>query len=300
MFGKGNAGETPAVPGSATIAVRNQRQAMDWSLVLVSQGIEAVIRRPTEMSGWELTIPSLEHARALEALRLYRKENRHLPWQQRVSDSGLVFDWTAIAWVGLVIFFYWLDARTNLRAAGLMNPNLVRHGEWFRLFTAVWLHADQAHLGSNAAIGLVLLGLAMGRFGTGVGLVAAYLAGAGGNVLRCLLPTGPTPSLGASGMVMGALGLVAIQSVFLWSRAPVARKFLVTAMGAGLFLFMFMGLSPGTDVLAHLGGFVVGLALGQVLIFFAPSPKSIAINFIGMLIFILLTIIPWWLAIAGH
>ena len=71
-------------------------------------------------------------------------------------------------------------------------------------------------------------------------------------------------------------------------------------MGAGLFLFMFMGLSPGTDVLAHLGGFVVGLALGQVLIFFAPSPKSIAINFIGMLIFILLTIIPWWLAIAGH
>ena len=296
----GAGGFQPVEPATATIPTRNQREAMDWSLVLVSQGIEAVIQRPTETSGWELLVPSLEHARALEAIRLYRRENRHLPWQQQVSDSGLVFDWTAIAWVFLLIFFHWLDARTNLRSGGLMIPAMVRHGEWFRLFTAVWLHADLAHLGSNAAIGLILLGLALGRFGTGVGLLAAYLAGAGGNILRCLLPADANASLGASGMVMGALGLVAIQSIFLWTRAPVARKFLVTAMGGGVFLFMFMGLSPGTDVIAHLGGFVAGLVLGQALIFLSPSPKSTSLNFLGVLAFIVLTIVPWWLAITRH
>jgi rhomboid protease GluP len=285
---------------TAAIPVRNQRQAMDWSLVLVSQGIEAVIQRPTETAGWGLMVPAVEHGRALEAIRLYQKENRHLPWQQRVSDSGLVFDWTAIAWVLLVIFFYWLDAQTNLRAGGVMNASLVRHGEWFRLFTAVWLHADLAHLGSNAAIGLILLGLAMGRFGTGIGLLAAYLAGVGGNLLRCLIASDGSSSLGASGMVMGALGLVTIQSVFLWNKAPVARKFLVSAMGAGLFLFMFMGLSPGTDIVAHAGGFAVGLVLGQALMLLAPSPRSAIVNFVGVLFFILLTVVPWWLAIGRH
>ena len=38
----------------------------------------------------------------------------------------------------------------------------------------MWLHADVGHFATNATFGLVLLGLVMGRYGTGVGLLAAH------------------------------------------------------------------------------------------------------------------------------
>jgi len=58
---------------------------------------------------------------------------------------------------------------------------------------------------ANAGFGLVLLGLAMGVYGTGVGLLAALLAGAGGNAAAWLIDPGHR-SLGASGMVDGLPG----------------------------------------------------------------------------------------------
>jgi len=57
-------------------------------------------------------------------------------------------------------------------------------------------------------------------------LLAACLAGAGGNLARALLHA-ETPSLGASGMVMGGLGLLAIQSLSLRHSNPTAGKYIV-------------------------------------------------------------------------
>ncbi len=102
-----------------------------------------------------------------------------------------------------------------------MDGAAVAHGQWWRLFTAIWLHADLAHLATNATIGLLLLGLAMGRYGTGAGLLAAYLAGAGGNLVAGLISLQPHRSLGASGMVIGCLGSASGAIVFtLAANAP--------------------------------------------------------------------------------
>src|ERR1035437_10950698 len=124
-------------PGVRQIPALTRRQAMDWSLVLASQGIEHIIG-------------------------------------------------AALA-----------------------------HGEWWRLFTATWLHADLAHLAMNMVFGFLFLGLVMGRYGPGVGLLAAYLAGVGGNLAAWLVYGENHRGLGASGVVMGALGLLTIQSVSL-------------------------------------------------------------------------------------
>jgi len=156
---------------------------MDWSLVLVSQGIDTAIDF-TEESGWILTVPDHELIRARDTLRQYRSENRQWPWRQTVSREGVLFDWGSLAWVILISFFYWMQTHRGpgFEVAGLMDAAAVSRGEWWRFFTAVFLHADIGHLALNASIGVVLLGLTMGNLGTGVGLLAAYLAGAGGNV----------------------------------------------------------------------------------------------------------------------
>jgi membrane associated rhomboid family serine protease len=270
---------------------------MDWSLVLVSQGIETAIAQPDNGTGWGLLVVPSDYEKAMDAIRQYRIENRGWPWQQHVFRQNFLFDWGSLAWVVLTVFFFWLSTRVDLRSAGIMDSVRIWHGQWWRLFTAIWLHADLAHLGGNATLGLVLLGLAMGRYGTGVGLLAGYLAGAGGNVAAWLVASEPHRSLGASGMVMGCLGLLAMQSFSLWKQTRHAAKYIFSGIFAGIMLFVLFGLAPGTDVGAHFGGFVSGIVLGAALMRLPVITQSTAANLLSGLVFAVLVIVPWWLAI---
>jgi membrane associated rhomboid family serine protease len=282
---------------TARIPVRSRRQAMDWSLVLVSQGIETTIVPPRDDAGWALEVAEEDYGKALETLRQYRRENRPWPWQQTVFRQPFLFDWASLGWAMLVCLFYWLSSRSNLESAGLMDSTAVAHGQWWRLFTAMWLHADWGHLAENAVFGLLLLGLVMGRYGTGVGLLAAYLAGAGGNLIAGLLTIGPHRSLGASGMVMGCLGLLAVQSFSLWRRTPHATRYILSGICGGIMLFVLLALTPGTDVVAHLGGFGCGVLLGAFLSLMPGSAQMPKANIFSGLLFALLVIVPWWLAL---
>jgi rhomboid protease GluP len=285
-------------PLDCLIPARNRRSAMDWSLVLASQGIEHIINR-SEETGWTLAVSQADHERALAHIRQYRLENRHWRWRRPVFQPGLFFDWSSLAWALLTIFFYaWSEARADLRMAGRMDGAALAHAEWWRLFTAAWLHADLAHLAANLVFGFLFLGLVMGRFGPGVGLLAAYLAGAGGNVAAWLVHGETHRSLGASGVVMGALGLLAVQSLVLRQRRN-ANAFRLFAGGilAGLLLFVFLGTSPGTDVVAHLGGFLTGLLLGSLLAFAPRLVHRPRVNLAAGILFAALVILPWWRAL---
>ena len=271
---------------------------MDWSLVLVSQGIESTIEYSEEGAGWGLLVAGRDYENALNAIHQYRLENRRWPWRQQVFRPGILFDWGSLAWVLLLVLFFWLNARADLQSAGIMDTAAVVGGQWWRLFTAIWLHGDLGHLASNASIGLVLLGLAMGRYGTGAGLLAAYLTGAGGNLIAWLLSSEPHRSLGASGMVLGSLGLLAVQSFSLWRQTPHAAKYIISGVVGGVMLFVLLGLTPGTDVMAHFGGFATGLLLGGLLTLIPGVAQKARTNLLCGFCFALLVIWPWWLALS--
>jgi rhomboid protease GluP len=287
----------PSVSQAGRILTGSRRKAMDWSLALLSQGIECTVEQSPE-TGWSLLVSTEEHTRALEILDLYRRENRHWPWRQPILKRAVLFDWGSIVWVFLIGLFFWLSERApHLKTIGCMDSRAVAAGEWWRLFTAIYLHGDIGHIAANAAIGVVLLGVVMGRFGTGAGLLAAYLAGAGGNVLDYCVYRNVT-SLGASGMVMGCVGLLAVQSVS-WARNPNARKYAVSVFLAAGLLFVLLGLSPESDVVAHFGGFVSGILLGVVLVAIQKFTRSSFADVAAGIVFCLLTIIPWALALSS-
>jgi rhomboid protease GluP len=279
------------------ISAWSQRQAMDWSLVLVSQNIETEIVHLPGAGGWSLVVSEQDFHRALDAIRLYRVENRRWGWRQNLLKPGLVFDWASLFWVVLISFFFWVDSLyPSLRSAGIMDGAKVAQGQWWRLFTAMWLHGDLAHLAGNATLGLVLLGLTLGSYGAGVGLLAACLAGAGGNIAVGLLSPGPS-SLGSSGLVMGCLGLLATDSLIPRPRGPQKAKQILTGVLGGVMLFVLLGLNPGSDIRAHFGGFVSGAILGLVLNL-VSSPKHLPTKNLGSaLIFITLVLGPWWAAL---
>ena len=98
-------------------------------------------------------------------------------------------------------------------------------------------------------------------------------------------------------MVMGALGLLAVQSLSLWRKTPHARKYIAAGIFGGVMLFVLLGLSPGTYVQAHLGGFLSGLLLGAMLSLIPTLAQNAAANLGCGMIFTLLVVWPWALAL---
>ncbi len=256
----GSAGIPAGIPAASL------PQAMDLSLVLVSQGIEATIDHDVPGNSWRLLVPETELSRAAEAIARYQEENRRDRWRQALPWTGLVFDWRCLIPLLLLVLFYLVEATGHgaLRSVGMMNGAAVKSGEWWRLITAVTLHADLAHLAANLTSGLVLLGLAMGVFGPGLALVISLLAGVAGNAVGLTLYPEAYRGLGASGLVMGSLGLLSAQSVALWRQGLTPRQLAVRAGLSGCLLLVLLGFSPdqNTDVLAHVAGFAAGAVLG--------------------------------------
>jgi membrane associated rhomboid family serine protease len=269
---------------------------MDWSLVLLSQGIECIIEHRED--GWAVLVGAQELERALAALRQYEIENRGWRWRQELTWPSVVFHWGALLWCLVLAAVHWLTTTygMSLKAAGMMQSDAVLNGAWWRLFTAILLHGDLAHLMANLTFGAVVLGLAMARYGAGCALLAAFLAGAGGNFARALLHS-ELPSLGASGMVMGGLGLLAIQSLSLRQSNPISGKYIAGGILGGLMLFVLVGLDPHSDVIAHLGGFVCGLLQGAGLTL--VTQKTLlrpGVNIFAGTALIALIILTWTLA----
>jgi rhomboid protease GluP len=273
------------------IYAQSRRQAMEWSLVLASQGIEAWIDR-LEDGRWVLLVSPGEHPRAMDSIRQYRVENRRWNWHKQVPGTDLPFHGGVFVWTFVLLLVHQVVAgwSPGLEDAWIIKSQQVREGEWWRLFTAMGLHADLAHLMANLSTGTLFLGIAMSRFGAGFGLLAAFLAGAMGNVAGLFVYSDPYRALGASGMVMGALGLVTVQSFSARPRWSEARVW-IRALVAGLLLFVLLGLNPSSDVVAHLGGFVGGLFFGLLFVMglekrFGKGQVFLAwMIFLGLLLF---------------
>jgi rhomboid protease GluP len=261
------------------IAAQSRRQAMDWSLVLASQDIHPIIQGPEEPNGeplmeqgpprptWSLLVEPAQYERAVATIRQYRLENRGWAWRKELPGAAVEIHTGAIFWCVLLIASHWVVTfiAPNWNTRAEMSSVEVSAGEWYRLFTPILLHADLAHLMANATFGAIFLGLAMARFGWGVTLLATFLAGGAGNLLGYFVYEGPYRGRGASGMMMGALGLLCIQSFGLWRKSPKAARYILSGVLAGFLLFVLFGLDPGSDVLAHFGGFAAGLLFGAIL-----------------------------------
>ena len=287
-----------SVQSTGVIPVKSERQAMDWSLVLVSQGIESTIARVPDSERWQLCVPSNDYARAVQALRQYHVENKHSNWVRELP-AGLLLDWRAIAWTLIMLVIYFANAASGdaWQHAGLMNNRLVHAGEWWRLFTAMTLHGDVAHLAINITTGFVLVGLAMGAYGPGLGLLASCLAGLGGNLAGLMVYSQTHQSLGASGIVMGALGAIAVQSVGLTRGAT--RDIILRALCGGFLLLVLLGLSPDprTDIIAHVGGFGSGVLLGLGLSLNRERLRP-AVDHVALGLFAVLILVTWALALS--
>jgi membrane associated rhomboid family serine protease len=249
---------------SSIIATRNKRQAMDWSLVLLSQGVESTVLEDPDSHQWGLSVDPHQLEEAQTSIERYEWENRAWPFRHPLPWPGFAFDWTVLAWVGLIAALFFLQSRPDatIEGAGICNAGLVRSGEGWRLLTATTLHGDIGHLAMNTVFGILLLGVAMGRFGSGLTLLATSICGFLANLVTMLWRHDHVSGLGASGVVMAALGLLAADATMQYWRRRQPPRLIAEGIAGGLMLFVLVGVSPTSDVAAHAIGFTTGFLIG--------------------------------------
>jgi membrane associated rhomboid family serine protease len=138
------------------------------------------------------------------------------------------------------------------------------YGEYWRLFTSAWVHADLMHLAFNC-YGLWILGSILERMIGWKRMLWIYFVSLfGGSGLALVFYDSGTMMLGASGAVYGLFG--AVLGV-MFAMTGSLRGLLQIPMGRVLLLWLGFGIYisvtvPGISLLGHVGGLIPGALLG--------------------------------------
>ena len=216
-------------------------------------------------------------ARALPSLRT--PDFERLLTEQRAFSSTLDSLATRpVITVALLIINCVIFACTVIGGAGLVNPDgailvhwgtnfgpLTLHGQWWRLFTSMFLHFGIIHLAFNMWA-LWSLGLLTERlFGSVYFLVLYLFAGTSGSLLS-LYWHPDLNSAGASGAIFGVMG--GLLAFVLNPQTRVPASIAAAQRNTGLIFIaynLFFGLNAGIDNAAHIGGLIGGFAMGWAL-----------------------------------
>jgi len=149
----------------------------------------------------------------------------------------------------------------NVLNYGFQSNSLIRSGEWWRVFTAMFLHAGFSHVFFNM-FSLYLFGPELERIAGKVRFTTIYLlSGIIGNMATYLLYDSSYGSLGASGAVFGIFGAFGALVYYTRRTMPMLRKLILPIIVISVIMTF---LQPNVNVYAHLGGLVTGFLLGLV------------------------------------
>lgn len=145
------------------------------------------------------------------------------------------------------------------------NSAILDNGEYWRLFTAMFLHANFIHIAFNM-LSLYFVGSGVEMlYGKWRYLVIYLLSGLAGSLLFLFTAGASGAAVGASGAIFGIFGALGV--FYIMNRRALG--------GAGLNNWIFwivlnlvFGLVPGSGIAltAHIGGLVAGMILGFLLL----------------------------------
>jgi len=263
----------------------SQAQARLWSLVLRARRVPHRVRALP--GGYSVQVPERFVPQAVDEITLYHRENvspRPLPPPLPEEERSRASVAAMLALCGFFVLTHrpWPEFGSYPQywhSVGAGDAARMLDGQWWRMFTALTLHADPAHVASNAVIGGAFLILLSRRVGSGGAWLLAILAGGLGNVLNVLVQGPAHLSVGFSTSVFGAAGGLAGlkaaggeddsgQGQGQGQGHGTARSWLLPVAAALALLASLGTAGENTDIGAHffglLAGGVLGLAAGRL------------------------------------
>lgn len=183
-----------------------------------------------------------------------------------------------------VIVFIWLsmfgmteDAGYMLQHGAMYLPLVVEQGEYYRMFTCIFLHFGFSHLMNNMIMLFFLGNILEEEIGRWKYSLIYILSGFGGNILSMWndLHTGVyAVSAGASGAIFGIIG--ALLLIVLRNHGRLG-----SLSGRGMIFMAACSLyhgftSAGIDNMAHIGGLVAGF-LGAAILYRKSNREDAAV-----------------------
>jgi rhomboid protease GluP len=244
---------------------RRRRDCNERLLVLTAVGVEAQV--VPDIGEFLLQVAAVDAEEALRHLRQYETENRAPP-PAPAPPRLYPHAWTgclAYALVLLGVTWTLSDGLVRLDAfeLGDLDAARVQAGQLWRAWTALTLHLDGPHLAANLGAGVWFGYLAGRQMGSGLAWLLGVTGAALANLLEGLLGPPDHRSVGASTAVFSVLGAMCAHA---WRERLALPQRWARRWGplvAGVILLGWTGSAgEGTDVVAHLGGFVLGALLG--------------------------------------
>lgn len=159
-----------------------------------------------------------------------------------------------------------IDGMVMVRMGAKYGP-LIIAGEWWRLVTAMFLHAGLLHIGMNLWCLFDLGPTVESLFSTPKFIVFYLTTGVAGFVLSLFWNTGL--SVGASGAVLGLIGALLGAT---YHHGQLGKEYR-SRLWQWLLFIAIIGMFSQTDNAAHLGGLVTGAVLGYVIPEGEPSTR---------------------------
>jgi rhomboid protease GluP len=249
----------------ATLAAGSER-----GLVILAMG--AAYWLMPSAQGCHLFVESRFLERARDQIARYERESIGWPPRRTAEaepghESSPI---TPMLWALVVAEIFYAQGRWPvITERGLMDAHAVfDHGEWWRLATALFLHADTGHLISNALIGILLFTLVIGTFGRGIGWLLLAGASLSGNLMIAAIKyPADYRSLGASTAIFAGVGLLTGRAIgrLRHTASPHRWRAMGMPLAAGLAILGLYGAGGLlTDVGAHVAGFLSGLVFGVI------------------------------------
>jgi rhomboid protease GluP len=165
---------------------------------------------------------------------------------------------------------------TLVAFGGLSKDLVYRSGEWYRLLSAPFLHANAGHLAMNS-FALFIAGRTMERLIGRAWFGALYaLGGLGGSLLSLELNPPSIVGVGASGAIMGLFAAMLVISMH-FPAGPIR-----SALRSNAFYVLIPSLLPlanamqggKVDYAAHFGGAIGGVVTGLLMLAIWPRSEA--------------------------
>jgi len=200
----------------------------------------------------------------IEELIEQKKRDYHIDFKVKTPIATyILLIINVLVFAGLMVYSY-VSGRSYeelLIVSGAKVNSYIIQGEYWRLFTPIFLHGGIMHLAVNC-YSLYILGSLVERiFGRGKFICSYLMAGIVGNMLSFMFVEGY--SVGASGAIFGLMGML----LYYGLENPVQFKhYFGRSVLSTIALNLVYGFSvSGIDNCAHLGGLVGGfLAIGAL------------------------------------
>ena len=176
-------------------------------------------------------------------------------------------------WLGLSIFGDTTNAM-YMREHGAMYPQDVQNGEWYRLFSALFLHFGIEHLLSNMFMQYFLGDMILRAIQQWKYLLVYIVSGLGGSVASLVmmqLTSDVAVAAGASGAIYGIIG--ALLWIVLRNRGTFEDISIPRMLLATVAYISYGFTTEGVDAWAHLGGALIGFLL-SILLYRKPKERS--------------------------